>query len=478
MFDFGYDVADYCAVDPLFGSLADVDELLAKAHARGMRVILDLVPNHTSHLHPWFKSARRSRTDPKRRWYTWRDPAPGGGLPNNWISPFGGPTWTFDQATQQYYLHSFLPEQPDLDYRNPEVADAMEGVLRFWLDRGVDGFRVDVVHKLVKDAELRDNPDPDPDDVHPVRDYGGQRHVYDEDRPEVHDVLRRWRRVLDEYGDRTMVGEVYLLNPERVARYHGEHGDELPLAFNFSFLWCPWDARAFRAQVDRMEALLPPGAQPTYVLSSHDAPRYRSRFDDPVWGERRARVAAMMLLTLRGTPFLYYGEEIGMADVAIPAERVRDPVGKRFPLLGRDPERTPMQWDAGRNAGFTTAGEPWLPIAPDATTLNVAAQRDDARSHLSLYRRLLRFRKGSLALRCGAYQPLDGPEGTFVYVRTEGRERVLVVLNFASEPRDVASPVLAGGRVAMSTDPDRAAGALNADTLSLGPVEGVIVAFR
>jgi alpha-glucosidase len=474
MFDFGYDVSDYRDVDPLFGSLADLDRLITEAHRRNIRIILDLVPNHTSHLHPWFRASRRSRSDPQRDWYIWRDPARDGGAPNNWVSAFGGPAWTLDTATGQYYLHSFLAEQPDLNYRNPEVVDAMEDVIRFWLDRGVDGFRVDVIHKMIKDASLRDNPRPPPDEEHPVRDYGGQRHVYDEDHPEVHDIIRRWRRILDEYGQRTMVGEVYLFDPQRVARYYGDGDDELPLAFNFSFLWSSWDAAAFRAQVDQVEALLPRRAQPTYVLSSHDAPRSRTRFDDATWGEARARVAALMLLTLRGTPFLYYGEEIGMRDGVIPAERVCDPVGKRFPPLNRDPERTPMQWTAAAGAGFTTAADAWLPFG-DSSTTNVAAQRHDPRSHLSFYRRLIWYRKQSLPLRRGTYEPLDGPPDTFVYLRQHGAERVLVALNFAAEPRRLTLPIAGSGHVVLSTQYDRSTDAVSLRGLDLRPVEGLIL---
>ncbi len=455
MCDFGYDISDYTAVDPLFGSLGDLDRLIAAAHHRDIRIVLDLVPNHTSHEHAWFKESRRARAAPKRDWYVWRDPAPGGGPPNNRVSSFGGPAWTLDPATGQYYLHSFLAEQPDLNYHNPAVVAAMAEVIRFWLDRGVDGFRVDVIHKLIKDATLRDNPPPDPNDLHPVRDYFGQRHLYDHDRPEVHDIIRGWRRILDHYGERMMVGEVYLLDPRRVAPYYGAALDELQLAFNFSFLWSPWDAAAFRARVDEVEALLPAGAQPTYVLSSHDAPRHRSRFDDSVGGDARARVAALLLLTLRGTPFLYYGEEIGMRDVDIPPQRVCDPVGKRFPSLGRDPERTPMQWDASRNAGFSAAADPWLPLAPDSAALNVAAQRDDPASLLSFYRRLIWYRKSSPALTEGRYRAVDSPPDTFVYLREDESQRLLIALNFGVEGRTIELSEGHRGSLVLSTLADR-----------------------
>ena len=478
MFDFGYDISDYRDIDPLFGSLRDFDRLVAEAHRRHIRIILDLVPNHTSHLHPWFQASRQARTDAQRDWYIWRDPGPDGGYPNNWVSSFGGPAWTLDPATGQYYLHSFLAEQPDLNYRNPAVVRAMEDVIRYWLDRGVDGFRVDVVHKMIKDSALRDNPRPATDEEHPIRHYGGQKHVYDEDQPELHDIIRSWRRLLNSYGDRAMVGEVYLFDAARVAAFYGNGHDELPLAFNFSFMWSPWEAAAFRSQVEAIESVLPAGAQPTYVLSSHDAPRYRTRFDDPQWGAAHARVAAMMLLTLRGTPFLYYGEEIGMRDVLIPPERVCDPVGKRFPAVGRDPERTPMQWSGAPGAGFTTAADGWLPVGPDYDTVNVARQLDDARSHLSLYRRLLWYRKRTPALTRGTYRPLDSAADTFVYLREDGEQRLVVALNFASESRRVTLPPAAAVRVEISTNCDRTFAAVSSNGFELQPSEGIIVALQ
>ncbi len=470
--DFGYDVSDYCAVNPVYGTLADLETLIGAAHRRGIRVILDLVPNHTSDEHAWFRASRAGRSAPQRDWYVWRDPAPDGSPPNNWVSNFGGPAWTLDPHTGQYYLHSFLAAQPDLNYRNPAVETAMTDVIRFWLERGVDGFRIDVVHKLLKDAALRDNPPPNDRDPHPVRDYFGQQHLYDQDRPDVHDLLRRWRRVVDSYGDRMLVGEVYLLDPRAVVPYYGAELDELHLAFNFSFLWSSWDAAAFRRRVDEIEALLPAGAQPTYVLSSHDAPRHRSRFDDPIHGDARARVAALMLLTLRGTPFLYYGEEIGMVDGEIPPAHVRDPVGKRFPGLGRDPERTPMQWDASVGAGFSSA-DTWLPIAPGFAAINVARQTDDAASLLSFYRRAIWYRKTSPALLAGGYRPLESPHGTFVYVREHPEQVLLVALNFGDESHRIELPEPQRGEVVMATD---AAPAIHADgSFHIEPATGVVV---
>jgi alpha-glucosidase len=474
MFDFGYDVSDYLAVEPLFGSIEDLDRLIDAVHVHGMRLILDLVPNHTSHRHAWFQSSRRSRQSAHRDWYVWRDAAPDGGPPNNWPSSFGGPAWTWDETTGQYYLHSFLPEQPDLNYRNPAVQRALEEVIAFWLDRCIDGFRVDVIHKMVKDAELRSNPTPDPN-VHPMSNVFGQHHLYDEDRPEVHEVIRSWRRLLDRYVDRMMVGEVYLFDPERIARYYGNGGDELHLAFNFRFQWSPWEAGEFRARIDEMERLLPRGAQPTYVLSSHDAPRHRSRFDDPKFGEARARLAALMLLTLSGTPFLYYGEEIGMRNVPIPEDRIQDPVGRRLPGLGRDPERTPMQWSAEKNAGFST-GAPWLPIADDYAECNVARQLDDPGSLLSFYRKVIWFRKTAPALLRGTYRAVESAMDTLVYLREDGAQRLVIALNFANEARRTPFPSSATGSIDFSTQLARR-GSVR-DVIDLAPCEGVVISLQ
>ncbi len=475
MADFGYDVADYRDVDPIFGTLADFDRLLAEAHRRGIRVIVDFVPNHTSDRHPWFDESRSSRDNPKRDWYVWADPAPDGGPPNNWRSHFlDAPAWTLDPATGQYYLHFFLPQQPDLNWWNPEVREAMDGVLRFWLDRGVDGFRIDVAHLVIKDRELRDNPVPLPPPAAGAR--------MDQDRPEVHDVHRAWRRLLDTYpGDRMAVGEVYLLDPARMVRYYGKANDELHLAFNFSFLKRPWQAEAFRDAADLFESLLPEWAWPDYTLSNHDVSRARSRYDDPAGGGRgpvglaRARVAAMMLLTLRGTPFIYYGEEIGEADGEVPRGRIVD-------VDGRDPERTPMQWSAGPGAGFTAPGvEPWLPIGREADRVNVAAELGDAASMLSLYRRLIAYRRRSVALLDGSYRSLRAgvPEGVFAYLREVPGERLLVALNFTGESRRVggaAAGLPEHGTLELATPAGREAGPeISLAPLELAPNEGLVV---
>jgi alpha-glucosidase len=478
MADFGYDVSDYVDVDPLFGTLADLDRLVAGAHARGIRVIVDLVPNHTSDQHPWFLESRSSRDNAKRDWYVWADSKPDGEPPNNWMSAFprGGRAWTFDERTGQWYLHSFLPQQPDLNWWNPEVREAMDGVMRFWLDRGVDGFRIDVAHRMAKDPELRDNPLVDLDDDPSAEAravklaQAGIDQRYDEDWPEVHEILRRFRRTLDAYGDRMAVGEVYLLDLRKLARYYGSGRDELHLAHNFVFLHQPWKPEAFRSVVDEYESLLPADAWPAYFLGNHDHSRVASRYDDGGNGPARARVGAMMVLALRCTPFLYYGEEIGMSDGPIPPDRVVD-------IDGRDPERTPMQWDASPGAGFTS-GDPWLPIPPEAARVNVAAQRDDPASLLSLYRRLIWYRRGSAALREGAYRPVaDAPEELYAYLREAEGERLLVALNFSGEPvRWPSLPDLPeGGHLELSTDPARQPGPVRLAGLAIGADEGVIV---
>ncbi len=474
MADFGYDVSDYCNVDPLFGDLATFDRLVEEAHRRGIKVIIDWVPNHTSDQHPWFIESRSSRDNPKRDWYIWRDPRPDGSLPNNWGSFFGGPAWTFDERTGQYYLHQFVKEQPELNWRNPLVRAAMMDVLRFWLDRGVDGFRMDVIGLLIKDAELRDNPpDPNAPPGLPPNDlFNRQLHIYNWDQDEVHEVIREIRRVLDEYDDRCGIGEVWGELP-RWIKYYGENGDELHLPFNFRLIPLPWQAQAMRRSVDELEAALPDFAWPNYVLGNHDQPRLASRFG----GEAQARTAAMMLLTLRGTPTLYYGDELGMENGVIPPEKVQDPQGINLGVeRTRDVARTPMQWDAGPNAGFCPAGvEPWLPISADYKTRNVAVQSQQPTSILNLYRKLLWYRRNTPALYGGSYRSLDvDNEDCFVYLRVAGEERRLIALNFGGTTCRIAIPGEGRGKVAVSTHLDRE-GRESLARLELRPHEGVIV---
>jgi len=435
--DGGYDVSDYTDIAPAMGTLADFDELVDRAHARGIRIILDLVLNHTSDQHPWFVASRASRDDPRRDWYLWHD---GGGPrrpPNNWRSRFGGRAWTWDAATRQWYMHGFLPEQPDVNWRNPQVKAAMWDVARFWLERGVDGFRLDVVNHYIKDDQWRDNPTRWWHGESPLRSlvaYDRQWHIYDRDRPELRHLLREFRQVLDAYPERMSVGEISSDDPLGVAA--ALCGPELlHLAFNFAFTQSPWRAAAFQEAIRRWEAALAPGSWPTYTLSNHDVPRHYSRYGRRD-AARRARVAAAMLLTLRGTPFLYYGEEIGMRETAIPRRELMDPVGKRYwPFYrGRDGCRTPMQWDATAHAGFSPA-RPWLRVNEDYARRNVAAQRDDPRSLLSFYRQLIWLRKATPALTRGSYEPFqESARESLAFLRRTAEQTVLVVLNFTGRP--------------------------------------------
>jgi alpha-glucosidase len=472
MADFGYDVSNYTDIDPIFGSLYEFDALLAAVHGRGMKLLLDYVPNHTSERHPWFIEARESRTSAKRDWYIWRDPAPGGGPPNNWRSNFGGSAWEWDEKTGQYYYHAFLKEQPDLNWRHPEVQRAMLDVLRFWLARGVDGFRVDVMHHLVKDTSFRDNP-PNPDFRPGMSPYRELLTTHTVDLPEVQEIVAMMREVIEEYDDRMLVGEIYL-PVERLMAYYGASGRGAHLPFNFQLIRLPWKAREVAAAIERYEALLPSYAWPNWVLGNHDKPRIATRI-----GAAQARVAAMLLLTLRGTPTLYYGDEIGMHDVPIAAHEVQDPFEKNVPGLGlgRDPERTPMQWSAEESAGFTQ-GKPWLPVADDFKTNNVEALRDQPTSILNLYRRLIELRRAEPALSVGEFAALPAGEDLIAYIRKAGERRFLVVLNLGSrERRFNISNLEAQALLTLSTHLDRNRRELGAE-IRLRADEGVIGELR
>jgi alpha-glucosidase len=551
MADFGYDVADYCDVDPLFGTLADFDRLVAELHAASLRVLIDWVPNHTSERHPWFVESRSSPSNPRRDWYLWRDdrpdeaggsgpPGSSGRRPNNWLSSFAGvgrrefpPAWTWDEATGQWYLHLFLDQQPDLNWQNPEVREAMADTLRFWLERGVDGFRVDAVHTLGKDPAL-----PDRDGSVATLPASASN-----DRPETHEFLAELRRAVDEHGvqwapagpgtagagtagrgagaptlRRTraggwgagrgpragissetgggrplLVGEVFLLSTAQVAPYYGtRERPELDLAFNFEPLFAPWDAAVWHRRIARTESLIGPVGWPTWVLSNHDLPRHRSRYGGT---EGRARAAAVMLCTLRGTPFLYAGEELGLEDAEVEADARVDPGG-------RDGCRAPLPWTpepdhgwgdtsnrvtAGRAGGTATksAGEavqPWLPWPPGASTdRNVATQQADPGSTLQLYRRLLAARRRSPALRRGTWEPLGAPPGVLAYRRRhegpggEADVRV-VVINFTDEPQPFPTGELEGvsWRVELSSSGDGSDESANPPT-RLRPDEALIL---
>ncbi|EJL04723.1 MULTISPECIES: alpha-amylase family glycosyl hydrolase [Pseudomonas] len=425
MCDAGYDICDYTDVDPLFGTLADLDNLIEQAHQRGLKVLLDFVPNHTSDQHPWFIESRSSRDNPKRDWYIWRD------QPNNWRASInGGSTWTWDDTSQQYYLHFFLPQQPDLNWRNPEVVAAMQQVLHFWLERGVDGFRIDVVHCVGKDPNFADDP----------RCMAGEPMVKINDQPYSHEVLRGLRRLVDSYpGDRVLIGEVNIRSTAQVAAYYGA-SDELHMSFNFPPLDAPWDPVIFRLCVREVENDLGPlQAWPTWVLSNHDNSRHRSRYGGSL---RRARAAAVMLLTLRGTPFIYQGEELGLEDTQVSAQTRVDPGG-------RDGSRAPLPWLAQAPHGWGGQA-PWLPFPPDAGALSVEAQEQSADSTLALYRQLLACRRDSPALRLGAWEELASHPQVLAYRRhCEGDER-LVCINFADSEHTF--PLAEPWRVELASD--------------------------
>jgi len=469
MADFGYDIANYTGIDPLFGTMGDFDALVYTAHASGLKIILDLVPNHTSDQHPWFVESRGSCDNAKRDWYIWRDPAADGGPPNNWLSEFGGSAWQYDPTTRQYYYHAFLAQQPDLNWRNPEVRRAIYDVMRFWLRKGVDGFRVDVIWHLVKDAEFRDNP--------PNRDYREGRPPHERilplnstDQSEVHDVIADMRRVIDEFDSRVLIGEIYL-PLERLVVYYGKDLAGAHLPFNFALLSAPWNARAIEKIIFKCESVLPQGAWPNWVLGNHDRPRVASRV-----GRAQVRVAAMLLLTLRGTPTLYYGDEIGMHQVAIAPEQVHDPFEKNVPGIGvgRDGCRTPMQWDATRYAGFSTS-RPWLPLADDFAHENVVNLNADAASILSLYKALIGLRKKLPQLVSGDYVPVAA-EGDLLLYRREGAEGTAVIaLNLGAEPVSIKSDAAGlNGEILLSTFLDRQGEEIQG-ALDLRGDEGVII---
>ena len=486
MKDHGYDVADYCNIEPMFGDLETFDLLLSGAHNRGIKIIIDWVPNHTSDEHPWFIESRSSRDNPKRDWYIWRDPkypsptgsgARGeGSPPNNWGSFFGGPAWTFDEQTGQYYMHQFVPGQPELNWRNPEVKAAMLDTLRFWLDRGVDGFRMDVISLIIKDEQLRDNP-PNPDTPPGLREndlFGRLQQIYNLDQDDVHPVLKEIRQVFDEYDERVAIGELWG-TLDRWVKYYGESaddgGDELHLPFNFRLIHLSWEAAVMRQSVDELEAALPDFAWPNYVLGNHDRPRLVSRYG----GRSQARVAAMMLLTLRGTPTLYYGDELGIENGIIPPEKIQDPQGVNLGAeRTRDICRTPMQWDASEYAGFSTE-DPWLPVSDDYAARNVAVTIGDPHSILSLYHALLALRKDSPALQYGSYTPIDIlTEDCFIYRRETDSERFIIALNFTDAEKTFSLADAGQGSIALSTYLDRK-GEMILKDISLRPHEGLII---
>jgi alpha-glucosidase len=520
MADFGYDVSDYTNVDPLFGTLADFDKLIAAAHAKGLRIILDFVPNHTSDQHPWFLQSRTSRdltANPKRDWYLWHDPVPYPDLspgqdqrppsaqyPNNWMSNFGGPAWQWDEATRQFYLHSFLRQQPDLNWRNPQVRAAIYMAMRFWLDRGVDGFRMDVLWLLIKDARYRNNP-PNPEYHGGLQDIASQLPVHTADQPETHKIVAEMRSILDTYPDtfsvqqnaastalsasptasgeshRVLIGEIYLPLAELVSYYGLPENTGTPnlsganLPFNFHLIQTAWRADAIAGVIEQYEALLPGGAWPNYVLGNHDQPRLASRI-----GAKQAGAAAMLLLTLRGTPTLYYGDELGMTDIPIAPDQVQDPAEKNEPGKGRgrDPERSPMLWLPKANAGFTTPeATPWLPLQQDWPTANANVQSQQPRSLLNLYRKLLQLRRQHDTLHAGGIADIAAEGNVLRFRRTalaNGESTDFQMLfNLGAEP---ATTNCAAGTIVLTTLMD-GEGSRAEGTITLEGGEGLMIAL-
>ncbi|MDX9991245.1 MAG: alpha-glucosidase [Anaerolineales bacterium] len=450
--DFGYDVSDHCAVDPRFGTLADFDELIREAHQRKIRVVLDLVLNHTSDQHNWFTESRSSRENPKRDWYIWQPPSASPRFlkkligmreaPNNWQSAFGGGGWEYDEKTGEYYFHMFVKEQPDLNWRNPQLRQAQLDVVRFWLARGADGFRLDVFNAYFKDEALRNNPP-----KFGLRGFDRQKHIYDIDQPEMMPLLAELRAILDASPEKYAVGETFLASPERAASYCGPA--KLHAAFNFDFTLRPYRPSAFREAIQNWDGFAGQQVWPNYVLSNHDQPRAATRYargeDD-----RRAQVVMALLLTLRGTPFLYYGEEIGLRDISLARHEILDPPGKYYwPFFkGRDGCRAPMQWDASPNAGFSQA-KPWLKVHPNYTWRNAEAQQADPNSLFNFTRRLIGLRREHPALRAGRLDFLNAPGGVLAYTRSHPSEKLTVVLDFNGQNQDFRP---GGGQLFASPD--------------------------
>jgi len=470
MKDWGYDVTDHTDVDPVFGDLDTARELIARAHDRGIRVVIDYVINHTSDEHPWFLESRSSRDDPKRDWYVWRD-GKNDGPPTNWVSVFSGPAWTYDETTEQWYRHTYLTEQPDLNWRNPEVVTAMFDVARFWMDLDVDGFRVDAAHQIMKDPEERDNPPSPADYPRPYKDMGQYDdfiHLYDFGHPDVHEVHRRLRQVVDGYApDVLTVGEIHIFDLPEWASYYGENFDQLSMPFNFQLMTAEWGVPALRATIEAVLWNVPVGGWTNWTLGNHDEVRLATRLP-----KGHERLGALLLLTLRGTPFLYYGDELGMTQLAISEAEARDPWGMNVEWLSRDGARTPMQWSPGPNAGFSENASPWLPVASDSAEVNVETELADPSSVLNLYRRLLQLRKQHGALQIGSF--LSHPSSTedvFAYRRESDSETMTVVLNFSDEQRTIR---VGSGEVVFSTETPTRREPCRRE-VELGPREGIVI---
>lgn len=449
MADHGYDVTDQCDVDPLFGTLADADALLRRAHELRLRVIVDLVPNHSSSAHPWFQAALADPHSPLRDRYLFRPAAPDAGPPNNWTSVFGGPAWTRESAAGEYYLHLFDSGQPDVNWRHPAVVQEWDRILRFWLDRGVDGFRIDVAHGLFKRADLADHP-PGPSGADPLFHAAAMPHAWDQ--PEVVDVYRRWRRILDAYADRMMVGEVFLPTVQQVARYVG--ADRLHQSFNFPLLAAPLEATTWRRLIElSLAAFETGGTSPTWVLSNHDVVRHPTRYGGGEAGRARARAATLTLLALPGSAYVYQGEELGLEQDDPPDDARQDPIWRRSggTERGRDGCRTPLPWTARAGGHGFTSGQPWLPFGPQAPARNVRDQQRDPGSTLHFYRRALALRAALRADLSRSVRWLPCPAGVLAFTRSHGPSGTALVCAFNAGDAPAVLELPAGGTVLLDS---------------------------
>ena len=470
MIDFGYDVSGYREIDPVFGTMDDFLELLEKAHEAGIRIILDMILNHTSDQHPWFVESSSSLYNQKRDWYIWHEGVMGH-KPNNWKSAVGGSAWKLDEKTGQYYLHSFFNEQPDLNWRDPDLPGVFFDEMKFWLDIGVDGFRLDVINLIAKDKKFRDNPVL-------LGIPALQQHVYTRNRKRSVVIVKQLRELLDRYENRVSIGEIYTHPPgdaKAAARYLAKGKNGIHLAFDFSLIFSRWNAHSYFKSIKTWYDSLPPDGWPCNVLSNHDLLRSIDRFPWRTNREEKAKVAAAMLLTLRGTPFIYYGEEIGMHNTNLTKSQIRDPLGKRYwPLFkGRDRSRTPMQWDEGISGGFTT-GIPWLPLNKDTRSRNVRIQEGEQTSLLNHYRNLIKLHRNSEALQKGSWLPVNnGQQGILAYFRKTENERILVILNFTGRHKRFSIPEHIYGLILFSThrSPDEYSYFQN---MQIGPFEATV----
>jgi alpha-glucosidase len=442
LYDNGYDISDFKNIDPIFGSMKEFDQLLKQCHSKGMHLMMDFVSNHTSIKHPWFKESRSSKQNDKRDWFIWADPNPNGGPPNNWVSTFGGSGWEYDEKTTQYYYHSFLKEQPDLNWRNLDVQEAMHDVMRFWLEKGVDGFRVDVMWYLLKDEMLRNNP-PNPNYTKDSLSFRKYNIVFSTDQPGIHDIISKMRSITSSYGEKPLYGEVHL-PPDQLVAYYGAEDPGAHMPGNFLLLMQEWNAEKIYEGICEYEASIPKNAWPNWVLSTHDVPRVASRL-----GREQALVAAFMLLMNRGTPIIYYGDEIGMHIVSIPKDEIQDRAEQ-----ARDPQRNPMQWTEEKNAGFTK-GRPWMKISEDYKTINVEKQKEDPTSQLHLYRNLIALKKKEPALLHGSFIPVDVQDDVLAFIRKDqdSGDSFLVMCNLGHSPAvfEIPNYFSLRGRVVLGT---------------------------